>query len=124
MLSKTRIREILLSSFLGLALLWGPTASADPIDTIADTVLGQPNFNSNSCNCGGGAVSNSNMKFPYGVAEDALGNVYVADHGQNRTQDGQGHNARHHQEAAAIDGEHLEGGQLFTDGHRAQTRGE
>lgn len=39
-----KINKILCNSFLAVALLWGPVASADPVDGVADTVIGQPNF--------------------------------------------------------------------------------
>jgi len=50
---KTKIHKILLNCFLGLVLLWGPTASADSVDAVADIVFGQPNFTSNTVNNGG-----------------------------------------------------------------------
>jgi sugar lactone lactonase YvrE len=46
----------------------------------ADGVLGQPNFSSNS-----GVIGTQNgMYWPYGVAVDASGNLYVADAGNHR----------------------------------------
>jgi streptogramin lyase len=51
-------------------------------DTIADVVLGQPNFTSNAANNGG--VSASSLHGPHGVAVDTAGNVYVADLYNNR----------------------------------------
>ena len=75
---------ILLYSLLGLAILWGPTASADPVDAVADLVLvlGQPNFTSNTANNGG--VSTSSLNLPRKVAVDTAGNVYVADTANHR----------------------------------------
>jgi len=51
----------------------------DPIntDTVADLVLGQPNFVSRIANNGG--VSASSLVAPGGLALDAAGNLYVAD---------------------------------------------
>jgi hypothetical protein len=49
-ISKPKKHSILLSSILGLVLLWGSTASADPVDAVADLVFGQPNFTSNTVN--------------------------------------------------------------------------
>jgi hypothetical protein len=72
---------------LGLAILWGPTASADPVDAVADLVLGQPHLTgqphlfSNTANNEG--VSASSLNNPREVAVDAAGNVYVAE-GNNR----------------------------------------
>ncbi|MCH9008776.1 hypothetical protein IIA29_12380 [candidate division KSB1 bacterium] len=51
-------------------------------DTVADVVLGQPNFTSNTANNGG--VSASSLHRPHGVAVDTAGNVYVADLYNNR----------------------------------------
>jgi streptogramin lyase len=51
-------------------------------DTVADVVLGQPNFTSNTANNGG--VSASSLHGPHGVAVDTVGNVYVADLYNNR----------------------------------------
>ena len=79
---QVKTHAILLYSLLGLAILWGPTASADPVDAVADLVLGQPNFTSNTANNGG--VSASNLHRPHGVAVDTAGNVYVADLYNNR----------------------------------------
>lgn len=52
---------------------------------MATIVLGQPGFGSDSCN----VVTNTNSTqngicFPYGVAIDSAGNVWVADHGNDR----------------------------------------
>jgi streptogramin lyase len=51
-------------------------------DTVADVVLGQPNFTSNTANNGG--VSASSLHVPHGVAVDTAGNVHVADLYNNR----------------------------------------
>ena len=77
-----KTHAILLYSLLGLAILWGPTASADPVDAVADLVLGQPNFTSNTANNGG--VSASSLHGPHGVAVDTAGNVHVTDLYNNR----------------------------------------
>jgi len=77
-----KTHAILLYSSLGLAILWGPTASADPVDAVADLVLGQPNSTSNTANNGG--VSASSLHGPRKVAVNAAGNVYVADTSNHR----------------------------------------
>jgi len=77
-----KTHAILLYSSLGLAILWGPTASADPVDAVADLVLGQPYFTSNTANNGG--VSASSLHAPRKVAVNAAGNVYVADTANHR----------------------------------------
>jgi len=51
-------------------------------DTVADVVLGQPNFTLNTANNGG--VSASSLYGPHGVAVDTAGNIYVADLYNNR----------------------------------------
>ncbi len=51
-------------------------------DTVADVVLGQPDFTSNTANNGG--VSASSLHGPHGVAIDTAGNVHVADLYNNR----------------------------------------
>ena len=81
-LRRTMLYAILLSSFLGLSLLWGPVASADPVDGAADTVFGQLNFTSAVENSGG--LSDSSLSNATDVAVDASGNVYVADASNNR----------------------------------------
>ncbi|MEE9221866.1 MAG: hypothetical protein V3V40_00200 [Nitrosomonadaceae bacterium] len=77
-----KTHAILLYSSLGLAILWGPTASADPVEAVADLVLGQPNSTSNTANNGG--VSASSLHGPRKVAVNAAGNVYVADTANHR----------------------------------------
>ncbi len=77
-----KINKILCNSFLALALLWGPIASADPVDGVADTVLGQPNFTSAVVNNGG--LSASSLFNATDVTVDAAGNAYVADARNNR----------------------------------------
>jgi len=81
-LRKITLHAILLNSFLGLALLWGPVASADPVDGVADVVIGQPDFTSNVQNNGG--LSASSLFGATDVAVDAAGNAYVADARNNR----------------------------------------
>ena len=71
-LRTTKAHAILLNSLLGLAILWGPTASADPVDAVADIVLGQPDFTSNAINNGG--LSASSLNNASRVAVDAAGN--------------------------------------------------
>ena len=41
---KLKKHKFLLNSILGLTLLWGQSASADPADAVADIVFGQPDF--------------------------------------------------------------------------------
>ncbi len=85
---QVKTHAILLYSLLGLAILWGPTASADPVETVADLVLGQPHLTgqphlfSNTANYGG--VSASSLHGPREVAVDAAGNVYVANTSNHR----------------------------------------
>src|SRR5438034_604828 len=52
-------------------------------NTVADRVLGQSNFSSNSCNQGT-TPSASTLCGPDGVAVDNVGNVYVADQNNHR----------------------------------------
>jgi sugar lactone lactonase YvrE len=51
-------------------------------DRVADRVIGQPDFNSDTSNNGG--VSASTFHTPMGVAIDATGTLWVADHANNR----------------------------------------
>ncbi len=51
-------------------------------DTVADRVLGQPDFTSRVCNNGG--LSNSSLCGPRAVAVDTAGDLYVADLINNR----------------------------------------
>jgi hypothetical protein len=51
-------------------------------DAIADHVIGQPDFTSRTPNNGG--VSASSLSDPWGLAVDHVGNLYVADPGNNR----------------------------------------
>ena len=81
-LRRTKLHAILLSGFLGLTLLWGPAAFADPVDSVADIVLGQPNFDSDVANNGG--LSKSSLFTATDVVVDANGNAYVADARNNR----------------------------------------
>ena len=81
-LGRTKLHTILLNSFIGLSLLWGPVASADPIDGVADTVIGQPDFTSAVVNNGG--LSASSLWNATDVAVDANGNAYVVDARNNR----------------------------------------
>jgi DNA-binding beta-propeller fold protein YncE/fibronectin type 3 domain-containing protein len=54
-------------------------AATLPNGALATSVLGQPDFNSNSS-----ATSQSGMNSPSGVAVDAAGNLYVSDYGISR----------------------------------------
>lgn len=81
-LRNKKMYATLRNSFLVLALLWGPAAFADPVDTVADTVLGQPNFTSGVVNNGG--LSASSLFNATDVVVDANGNAYVADARNNR----------------------------------------
>jgi sugar lactone lactonase YvrE len=51
-------------------------------DRIADIVIGQPDFNSDTENNGG--VSATSLAYPYGLAVSAAGDLYVADYINNR----------------------------------------
>ncbi|MBL4889366.1 MAG: NHL repeat-containing protein [Candidatus Lindowbacteria bacterium] len=51
-------------------------------DTLADTVLGQPGFDSNIANNGG--VSATSLSRPRGISTDTQGRIYVADAGNHR----------------------------------------
>jgi sugar lactone lactonase YvrE len=51
-------------------------------DTVADRVVGQPDFVSEEENNGG--LSATSLRYPSGVAVDADGNLWVADSGNNR----------------------------------------
>jgi sugar lactone lactonase YvrE len=64
---------------------WGARprlADAGQVDTSAARVFGQPDFSSNAANNGG--LSAHSLSFPSHVALDAQGNLYVADHSNNR----------------------------------------
>ncbi len=52
------------------------------LDTTAAHVFGQPDFTHNTANNGG--LSASSLNSPIGVALDAQGNLYVADHANSR----------------------------------------
>jgi hypothetical protein len=52
------------------------------VDKVADVVLGQPGFVTNTCNNGG--ISASSLCTPTDVAVDTASNVYVADGNNNR----------------------------------------
>jgi sugar lactone lactonase YvrE len=79
---RIKVHEVLLSCLLGLGILWGPTATADPVDAVADKVFGQPNFTSNIANNGG--VSASSLNGPNMVDLDFGGNLYISDSNNNR----------------------------------------
>jgi hypothetical protein len=51
-------------------------------DTVADRVIGQPNFTSNLANNGG--LNALSLSHPVGVALDSARNLYVADYSNNR----------------------------------------
>jgi Ca2+-binding RTX toxin-like protein len=53
-------------------------------DTVADRVFGQPNFVTPPIACNTGGVSASSLCEPTGVAVDGAGNLYVADHFNDR----------------------------------------
>jgi len=79
-----KINKILRNSFLAVALLWGPVASADPVDGVADTVIGQPNFTTADENNGNPGPSDSSLSNATDVAVDTAGNAYVVDARNNR----------------------------------------
>jgi len=64
------------SGTLASTELYGVPASIG--DTIADLVLGQPDFFSGACNKGG-TTNASSLCAPEAIAENSSGNVYVAD---------------------------------------------
>jgi hypothetical protein len=51
-------------------------------DTVADLVIGQPDFATGTCNTGG--ISASSLCTPLGLALDAAANLYVSDSSNNR----------------------------------------
>ena len=59
-----------------------PSAAAMANGSLADFVLGQPDFTSGTANNGG--ISASSLNQPFSVALDAAGNVFVSDAGNNR----------------------------------------
>jgi sugar lactone lactonase YvrE len=65
-----------------LALTASLDAVAAPGDVVADRVIGQPNFISNTANNGG--VSASSMNEPFGLAVDSAGRLWVAEFINNR----------------------------------------
>jgi hypothetical protein len=69
-------------SFLLVSTAPGQPAVAAPGDRVADRVLGQPDFTSNTPNNGG--ISASSLASPSGVAVDGSRNLFVADRGNNR----------------------------------------
>src|SRR5437867_3475659 len=73
---------IMLGALLVGLLALGRLAWAASGDTVADRVLGQPNFTSGACTQQ--ALTASNLCAPEGVAVDAGGRLYVADTNNNR----------------------------------------
>lgn len=65
-----------------LALTASLSAVAAPGDVIADRVIGQPDFTSNTANNGG--VSASSMNEPFGLTVDTAGRLWVAEFINNR----------------------------------------
>lgn len=53
-------------------------------DTIADGVIGQPNFGNNGCNAGFPHPDPATVCYPLGATVDSEGNLYVADTSNNR----------------------------------------
>ena len=64
-------------------VLWWNSITSLTGGSPADGVLGQPDLFSNKANQGGAAAANT-LNNPYGVAVDTSGNVWVADHDNNR----------------------------------------
>ncbi|MBX3000339.1 MAG: NHL repeat-containing protein [Caldilineaceae bacterium] len=56
--------------------------ASDPIDNVADGIIGQPDYTSNTANNGG--LGASSLDGPMGLALDAGNRLYVADTGNNR----------------------------------------
>ncbi|HKQ50554.1 MAG TPA: NHL repeat-containing protein [Phycisphaerae bacterium] len=79
-------RSFALSMTLSTVLAtFAPTASAAPIDTTADAVVGQADFAGKLANRGGAAASNVTLNEPRGVAIDPVtGRLFVADALNNR----------------------------------------
>jgi len=81
-----RFRPSLFVLLIGIWLLSVPLNAASraspALDTTADLVIGQPDFNTNAQNTGG--VSAASLALPQAAAPDALGNLYVADTSNNR----------------------------------------
>jgi DNA-binding beta-propeller fold protein YncE len=78
---RSRLRLSVLVGLFGLPLFSG-NVWASPTDTVADLVLGQPDFTTGTCNTGG--LSANSICFPDSVAVDDGGNVYVADNSNHR----------------------------------------
>jgi len=63
-----------------------PLGNCLTCDTVADRVIGQPNFSSGLPNAGGGVTKPSagSLSYPVGVAVDSMDNLYVSERGNSR----------------------------------------
>ncbi len=77
--------RIVFAAWVVLSGWWAaptPRVYAANLDATADRVFGQPDFSSNTPNNGG--LSATSLAYPFGMAVDAQGNLYVTDLVDNR----------------------------------------